>query len=333
MSEPATEKQISYIKRLGGIPKNYLSKQDASKLIDSLIKSAPPTERQLKRLASLNATVPKDLTQVKADELIERLRGEKPPEQWQIDELTLQGCVVSTTRRDAISAILKLRETAPAYESQRQRISELGGNLPDGCTYQKADELITALESDADEALGKPPTKEQLSRIKKLGGDLGKSINIWRADAYIEELEQKEDDFNTRIEDALECFFGDAETRSWMPVKKPTKAIMRKALDYGDNQGWGENWDSVGVTDADHMAVAVYAVAPNLLKQNESPPSIRVLPQPQSNGSVKKITIIKRTSSAPLSTSTDHQTKGKGCLVFFVLMALSLCITLVIVIT
>lgn len=329
MSEPATEKQISYIKRLGGIPTSGLSKQDASKLIDSLIKSAPATERQLKRLASLNATVPKNLTQVKADDLIERLRGEKPPEQWQIDELTLQGCVVPTTRRDAISAILKLRETAPAYESQRKRISELGGNLPDGCTYQKADELITALESDADETLGKPPTREQLSRIKKLGGDVAKSINFWRADAYIEELEQKEDNFNTRIEDALEWFFGDSETRSVMPVKKPTKAIMRKALDYWDNQGWGEGCEA----EHDRMAVAIYAVAPNLLKQNESPPSIRVQPEPQSNGSVKKITIIKRTSSAPLSTSTDHQTKGKGCLVFFVLMALSLCITLVIVIT
>ena len=285
MSEPATEKQLSYIKRLGGVPRSGISKQTASELINSLIKSAPVTERQLKRLARLGATVPKNLTKVKADELIEQLEGDRPPEQWQIDEIALPGGTVPKTRRDAMSAIIGLRETASATDTQRTRIAELGGSLPDGCTYQRADDLIEGLERDADETEGKPPTKEQLSRIKKLGGDSGKAINTWRADEYIEELEQKEEDFNTRVEDALEWLFGDPDSRSVMPVKKPSKAIMRKALVYGDAQGWGEGWESKdGATEYDLMAVAVYTVAPDLLKQGESVPELRRTPSSQPKG-------------------------------------------------
>ncbi|OGV66809.1 MAG: hypothetical protein A2498_13145 [Lentisphaerae bacterium RIFOXYC12_FULL_60_16] len=321
MSDPATEKQISYIKRLGGDPKSGLSKQAASALIDSLIKSAPATVRQLKRLARLGATVPKNLTKVKADELIEQLEGDRPPEQWQIDEIALLGGTIPKTRRDAMSAIIGLRETASATDTQRARIAELGGSLPDGCTYQRADDLIEGLERDADETEGKPATKEQLARIKKLGGDSGTAINTWRADKYIEELEQKEEDFNTRVDDALEWLFGDPDSRSVMPVKKPSKAVMQKALKYGDNQGWGEGWECKdGATEHDLMSVAVYTIAPELLKQDERPPSLQAPPprQPRKNG--RQIIIPKRTSTPRPLTSTDHHPKGKGCLVPFFLV-------------
>jgi hypothetical protein len=46
-TEPATEKQVAFIGRLGGKPSSTLRKYQASKLIDALLSIAPPTHHQL----------------------------------------------------------------------------------------------------------------------------------------------------------------------------------------------------------------------------------------------------------------------------------------------
>ncbi len=329
MNDPATEKQLAYINQLGGVAQRGISKQAASELIDSLLASAPAAEWQLKRLERLGAKIPDGITKLEADDLIEQCEDNQPPEQWQIDKIILLGGSPPSTRRDATFVIEKLKETAPAVDTQRQRISELGGSLPDGCIYQMADNFIWALERDADKKEGKPPTKTQLARIKKLGGQPDKAVNIWRADEYIEELEEREEDFDTRIEDALDWLFGDPDSRAMMPVRKPSKAIMRKALAHGDEQGWGEGWETKdGVTEIDLMAVAVYTVAPDLLKQNANPPCLPVQQtsqslnddfQPLSND--WEIVIPKRTSTTRSFTSSGHKPKGSGCLVTLTAMA------------
>ena len=61
MSDPATQKQIAYIKDLGGKPKRGLTKQAASELIDRLRSSAPPTQKQVDLLQKLGATIPRKL--------------------------------------------------------------------------------------------------------------------------------------------------------------------------------------------------------------------------------------------------------------------------------
>ena len=70
--------------------------------------------------------------------------------------------------------------------------------------------------------------------------------------------------------------FGDADSRSMMSVKKPSKAVMKKAILFGESQGWGEGWEDPG-RDSEFnpyslLDFAVYSVAPELLKSGESPP-------------------------------------------------------------
>ncbi len=289
MAEPATERQIAYIEALGGSPKKGLTKESASELIEKLRSKAPATKKQLDYLKRLGASIPKSLSAQKASELIEELDGEQPPTKSLANQITELGGTVPKTKREAEAVYSSLINTARATKSQQQTAAELGIELPAGISFLDANELLSGKEMDNDPEEGKPATKAQLNKIVKRGGDPSKAINNWRAEAYIEELDEKEDDFNTRVEDALEWLFGDPDSRSMMPVKKPTKAIMRKALEYGDAQGWGEGWESKdGATEYDLMAVAVYTVAPDLLKQGESVPELRRNP-----------------SSPP---------KGKGCL-------------------
>lgn len=295
-SDAATEKQIAYIRALGGTVRPGLTKENASDLIEKLRNSAPPTQKQLDLLQKLGAAIPTRLTSAQTSDLISELDGNQPPTTQQIKYIKMLGGEVPNTKREASELCDTLSKTAPATSQQKKRAEELGTVLPDNATFSQANTLLGENEMDADEEDGKPPSKAQINKIVKLGGDPSKAINNWRAEAYIEELEEKEDDFNTRVVDALEWLFGDPDSRSMMPVKKPTKAIMKKALQYGDSQGWGEGWESKdGATEFDLMPVAVYAVAPELLKENESPPRLR-------------------------GQSSGGGAKGKGCLIPFILM-------------
>lgn len=225
--EMATEKQIAYIKDLGGTTRSGLTKRQASHLIDTLRPTASPTRKQLEFLRHIGAQIPETLT----------------------------------------------REQASA--------------------------LITELDD-------KPPSKAQLSKIARLGGDPSRATNNWRADEYIAELEEGLEQFKATVDEALEWVFGDPEFRSMMPLKKPTKAIMGRALKYGDAQGWAEGWSSGegkdGSIGIDLILIAVYAVAPELLKKGKYPP--------------------RMPSRAPVGQTL----KGKGCLipVAFVLLFSSL---------
>ena len=276
MDEQATEKQLAYIKRLGGSAPKRLSKQGASKLIDELINKAPATPTQIKRLSKLGVDVPKDLTKVKADSLIGQIEEELPPLQWQIEQLQEFGVEVTHTRKEASSLISRLQETASATLTQVEKAQHLGGTLPVNCTYEEASRIISDLMRDADPIEGKPPTKGQISKIVKLGGDPSNAINTWRADEYIEILEEQQDEFEIRVEDVIEWYFGDADDRETMSVKKPSKAIMAKALRFGDAQGWGNNWEDSGIESAYNpysmIEYSIFSVAPDLLKDGEKKP-------------------------------------------------------------
>jgi hypothetical protein len=292
MSEPATSKQIEYIKALGGIPKKNLTKVSASELIEKLRSKAPATKKQLDYLKRLGASIPKSLSAQKASELIEKLDGEQPPTKSLANQITELGGTVPKTKREAEALFNSLITTARATASQQQRAAELGFELPDGISFLDANELLSEKEMDNDPEEGKPATKAQLNKIVKLGGNPEQAVNRWRADDYIERLEEKEEEFEERIEEAIEWTFGDADSREMMSVKKPSKAVMRKALRYGDAQGWGENWEDPG-RDSEYnpytlMDVAIYSVAPELLKEGESVPA--------------------------LQRSSSNQSKGKGCL-------------------
>jgi len=275
-STPATEKQIAYIKALGGKPKPGLTKGAASELIDRLRSSAPPTQKQLDLLKTLGAQIPRKLTSEQASELISRLDGEQPPTKQQIKYIKMLGGEVPATKREASQQCNTLPQTAPATRQQRKQADELCVSLPGSATFSQANQLLGDAEMDADPEEGKPPTKAQLNKIAKLGGDPEKASNRWRADEYIDELEEKVEQSQDRIDEAVEWMFGDAESRSMMSVKKPSKAVMKKAILFGESQGWGEGWEDPG-GDSDLnpyslMDFAVYSVSPELLKSGESPP-------------------------------------------------------------
>lgn len=77
----ATEKQIAYIKTLGGATTDDLTKAQAMEIIDNLRVTAPPTKKQLNLLKKLGAKIPeilpKELTSESASELIAQLLAEK----------------------------------------------------------------------------------------------------------------------------------------------------------------------------------------------------------------------------------------------------------------
>lgn len=280
MSEPATEKQMDYIKALGGKPERGLTKDDASELIGKLRSSSPPTQNQLELLQKLGADIPQSLTADQASELIARYEGEQPATKQQIKYIKMLGGEVPATKGEASELCETLSQTAPATQKQRKQADELGISLPENVTFNEANELIGNAEMDADPEEGKPPTKAQLNKIVKLGGDSQKAANRWRADEYIEELEQQARQFEDRVDEALDWMFGDADSRSMMSVKKPSKAVMKKAILFGEAQEWGEGWEGFGVdSDLDQysmMDFAIYTVAPELLKTGESPPRMPV---------------------------------------------------------
>lgn len=286
MAEPATEKQIAYIEALGGSPKKGLTKESASEVIEKLRSKAPATKKQLDYLKRLGAVIPKSLSAQMASELIEQLEGEQPPSKSLANQITELGGTVPKTKREAEAVFNNLINTACATASQQQRAAELGFELPDGISFLDANELLSGKEMDNDPEEGKPASKAQINKIVKLGGNPEQAVNSWRADEYIERLEEKQEEFDSRIEDAIEWMFGDSESRSMMSVKKPSKAVMGKALRYGDAQGWGENWET-GERESEYnpynqMDVAIYSIAPDLLKNGESVPCLRrTPPRPQ----------------------------------------------------
>lgn len=275
-SDSATDKQIAYIKALGGKPKRGLTKEAASELIDRLRSSAPPTQKQLDLLHKLGATVPRKLTAEQASELIAQLDGEQPPTKQQIKYIKMLGGAVPATKREASQLCDSLSQTATATPQQKKQADELGVSLPENATFTQANQLLGDAEMDADPEEGKPPTKAQLNKLTKLGGDPQQAANRWRADEYIDELEEKAEQFQDRIDEAVEWMFGDAESRSMMSVKKPSKAVMKKAILFGESQGWGEGWEDPGgdseLNPYSLMDFAIYSVAPELLKPGESPP-------------------------------------------------------------
>lgn len=276
MSDPATQKQIAYIEALGGKPKRGLTKEAASELIDKLRSSAPPTQKQLDLLQKLGATIPRRLTAEQASDLIAHLDDNQPPTKQQIKYIKMLGGEVPATKREASQLCDTLPQTAPATSQQRKQADEFGVSLPDHVTFAQAGQLLGDAEMDADPEEGKPPTKAQLNKIAKLGGDPQRAANRWRADEYIEELEEKAEQFQDRIDEALEWMFGDADSRSMMSVKKPSKAVMKKAILFGESQAWGEGWEDLeGESEFNPyslMDFAVYSVAPELLKSGESTP-------------------------------------------------------------
>jgi hypothetical protein len=66
LPEPATERQLEYIRILGGTPPPYLSKWDASELIDQLKQSPPASPRQIMFLRFLGRV---DLVNCSRDEV------------------------------------------------------------------------------------------------------------------------------------------------------------------------------------------------------------------------------------------------------------------------
>ena len=282
MSESATSKQIEYIKALGGSPKKGLTKESASELIEKLRSKAPATKKQLDYLKRFGASIPQSLSAQKASELIEQLDGEQSPAKSLANQIAELGGTVPTTKREAEAVYNSLINTARATVSQQQRASELGVELPSGISFLDASQILSEKEMDNDPEDGRPASKAQLNKIAKLGGDPEQAVNSWRADEYIERLEEREEEFEIRVEDAIQWMFGDAESRGVMSVKKPSKAVMGKALRYGDAQGWGEKWEN-GETESEYnpynqMDLAIYAVAPELLKDGESVPVLRRAP-------------------------------------------------------
>lgn len=289
----ASEKQLAYIDALGGVPDKNLSMVEASALIDKLRNTASATSKQIKLLQKLGAEVPEGMTCTQASKFISEIQDNQPPTQQQIDFIKTVGGNVPKTKREASILCDSLRITAPVTSEQRKEAEKFGIQLNPSTTVEQADQLLGDAEMDADTETGKPPTKAQLTKIRKLGGDPEKAINTWRAENYIEELEDSKQENESRIEEALEWFFGDKDIRDSMPVKKPTKAIMQKALEYGEVQGWGKDWESNSDgKEYDLIPVSIYAVAPELLKKNAKPPQMPI----------------------PVK-SNDNAPKGKGCLI------------------
>jgi hypothetical protein len=229
------------------------------------------------------------MTSEQASDLISQLNDNQPPTKQQIKFIKMLGGEVPATKSEASEVCQKLPTTAPATAQQQKQAEELGIALPENATFAQANELLNDAEMDADPEEGKPPTKAQLNKITKLGGDPQKATNQWRADEYIDELEEKTEQFQARIDEALGWMFGDADSRSMMSVKKPSKAVMKKAFLFGEAQGWGEGWEDPGV-DSDLnpyslMDFAIYSVAPDLLKSGDSPPRMPTRDRPASSKS------------------------------------------------
>ncbi len=272
---PATENQLKYIEALGGMTKKKINMQQASDLIQELIIKQPATEKQLKQLEREGVDISKALTKIQATELITKIKDAKPPTKKQISLLNDFGADIPKTQGEASVLCEKLKQTSNVTKAQMLEANRLGGVISPSTTYLEAEDLINDLETDNDQELGKPPEKDQIKKIVKLGGDPSLAKNRWRADEYIEKLEEQAEEFEERIEEAIDCFFGEPDDREIMSVKKPSKAIMKKALLYGEGQGWGPGWEMD--VNLDYFALldfSIYTIAPERLKDGCKPPQM-----------------------------------------------------------
>ncbi len=271
---PATEKQLKYIEALGGTVNKKCNMQQASDLIEELIRTQPATEKQLKRLARDGVDISKPFTKIQATELISQITDAKPPTKTQVKLLIEFETDIPETRGEASQLCEDLKNTSKSTNSQRLKANALGGAIPINATYLETQDLIEEFELDNDSEQGKPPKKAQINKIIKLGGDLAKAKNRWRAENYIVDLEYEaegaKEEFEIRIDDALDVFFGPYCSAIF---KKPTKSIMQKVLHYGEQQGWGMNWESdLNLDYYELMDFAVYTIAPDRLKDGYRPP-------------------------------------------------------------
>ena len=217
--EPATEKQIAYIKDLGGVLPVGLSKSDASVLIDELLKD------------------PRVGDMLKARREQERAHREQemnaPPSHQLSDHILELGGEVPGTTKEALRLISRMVKTAPAVGSQKAEALALGGIVPDQATYKEAERLISDLESDADKEEGAPPSPRQVELVKRLNGDASKAVNKWRTEEYIEELKKAalkrvkgpEKDALTNTLDAMERDLDEEEGAP--PDKDQLKQILK----------------------------------------------------------------------------------------------------------
>lgn len=87
MSEPATERQINYIKSLGGNVTPNMTFEEASQLLDELAPKALATEKQLAYLRRLGVEPAKGLNRIQASEMIDELVSKQPPSQYQLGRI------------------------------------------------------------------------------------------------------------------------------------------------------------------------------------------------------------------------------------------------------
>lgn len=278
--EPATEKQIDYITDLGGHVGQNLSKSDASRLIQSLLDKVPPTSNQIRKIKSLNPNAKIPQSKTKAVELIGQLELVAPPTKAQIKEIESLNdkAAIPKTRPEAVELIEQLKQVVPAIQSQHDRASKLGSvipegstfnqaediieekeisikayqlglTLPEGATFEDAYQLIEDKENDLDPEDGKPPTKPQLTRITKLGGDPSTVKNRWRAEQYIEELEEKREDYESErdewADDVLAMHFSRDCLLDRYTMKKPSKAVLKKVYDYAKEMEYEDLWEEI----------------------------------------------------------------------------------------
>lgn len=307
MAEPATEKQIAYIMALGGKVTPNMTIKQASLLIGELKDSIPATEKQIAQIRKFGVEPPADLKRDRASEMIKELTGRQPPTKKHIQSIEEFGVAVPTTRAEAEELIRTLRKTSPATERQHKRAAELDIEFPEGTGYCDAEELIENAERDCDPEEGKPPSPEVLSKIKQLGGDVGRATNVWRAEEYIGELEEAAAYVASRAEDILDVF-NEPGSREAFDVKKPTLAVMIEAVKYGDAQ-WKQDWEDVLDSQYDRyflISSAVYAVAPQLLRQDCKPPVLtHIEPSGQNDGNANDVTDIVSRAEWILETDFD----------------------------
>ena len=129
---------------------------------------------------------------------------------------------------------------------------------------------------DISEPGSKPATVAQLTRLRALGQPVPEGLTQQDAEDLLEEEKERREEVRDRLrdraEDALDSFW-DEFNRECMDFKKPSRAIMLKAIQYGDAQGWGDDWegDYSGTPPWDRMNQALEAVAPELERVEPKP--------------------------------------------------------------
>lgn len=172
------------------------------------------------------------------------------------------------TKRAASQMISERLASKPASDAQLRKISVLEEEPDPNLSARDASALIDKLEKERNADRAHPPTKAQLKKIEKLGGAPNSISTRGEAEDFIDSAESAEDDMEFRAYDAISTHFEGLGDSREMPMKKPSAKLMREAIAYGDSQGWPERWE---IRD-NYVAAAIYAVAPDKLKNKHDPP-------------------------------------------------------------